>query len=263
VPQGVLISSPSVPSPGRSWSRGVLGLLAAPPAAGAQPAGKVRRVGYLSSHTATSGAQFIEAFRQGLREIGWIEGQNIVIEYRFAEGKFDRLPALAAELVRLRVDLIVAAPTPAAAAAKNATGTIPIVMTVVADPVGLGLIASLAHPGGNVTGLSYSVGVETFGKELELLKETLPKVRRLAILSNPAIGPRARDKTFRGRSSAAGSPAPAPGGPRSRRVRRRLRGDGQRARGRTPRHGRLDVQSPPHKARRPRSKEPPTDDARQ
>jgi putative ABC transport system substrate-binding protein len=99
--------------------------------------------------------------------------------------RFDRLPDLAAELVRLKVDIIVAAPTPAAVAAKNATGTIPIVMTVVGDPVGIGLIASLARPGGNVTGLSYSVGVETFGKGLELLKAALPKVRRMAILSNP------------------------------------------------------------------------------
>jgi putative ABC transport system substrate-binding protein len=129
---------------------------------------------------------YLDAFRQGLRELGWVEGQNIVIDYRFAEGRFDRLPDLAAELVRLKVDIIVAATTPAAAAAKKATETIPIVMISVGDPVGLGLIASLARPGGNATGLSYSVGLETIGKGLELLKETVPKVRRVAILSNPA-----------------------------------------------------------------------------
>jgi putative ABC transport system substrate-binding protein len=128
----------------------------------------------------------LDAFRQALRELGWVEGQNIVIDYRFAEGRFDRLPDLAAELVRLKVDIIVAQPTPAAAAAKNATETIPIVMISVGDPVGLGLIASLARPGGNVTGSSYSVGLEIAGKGLELLKETVPKVRRVAILSNPA-----------------------------------------------------------------------------
>ena len=161
------------------------GLLAAPLAAEAQPAGKVHRIGYLSSGSSSTAAAFIEAFRQGLRELGWVEGQNIVIDYRFAEGRFDRLPDLAAELVRLKVDIIVAAPTPTAVAAKNATGTIPIVMINVGDPVGLGLIASLARPGGNVTGLSFSVGMETFGKGLELLKETVPQVRRVAILSNP------------------------------------------------------------------------------
>ncbi|HEV2056810.1 MAG TPA: ABC transporter substrate-binding protein [Methylomirabilota bacterium] len=130
---------------------------------------------------------FLDAFRQGLRELGWVEGQNIVIDYRYAEGRFDRLPDLAAELVRLKVDIIVAQPLPAAAAAKNATETIPIVMiSGGADPVGLGLIATLARPGGNVTGSSYSAGQEIGGKQLELLKKTVPKVRRVAILSNPA-----------------------------------------------------------------------------
>ncbi|HEV2056976.1 MAG TPA: ABC transporter substrate-binding protein [Methylomirabilota bacterium] len=129
---------------------------------------------------------FLDAFRQGLRELGWVEGQNIVIDYRFAEGRFDRLPDLAAELVRLKVDIIVAVSTPGVVAAKNATETIPIVMISVGDPVGLGLIASLARPGGNVTGLSYSAGLEIVGKQLELLKETVPKIRRVAILSNPA-----------------------------------------------------------------------------
>jgi putative ABC transport system substrate-binding protein len=130
--------------------------------------------------------QSLDAFREGLRELGYVEGENIIIEYRFAERDLARLPQLAAELVRLKVDMIVAAPTPAAVAAKQSSDTIPIVMLNVGDPVGLGLIASLARPSGNVTGLAYSVGLETFGKGLELLKEIVPDLRRLAILSNPA-----------------------------------------------------------------------------
>ena len=163
-----------------------LGLLAAPLAAEAQPAGKVYRIGYLSASSDTSNPRVREAFRQGLRELGWVEGQHIIIEYRWADGRFDRLPDLAAELVRLKVDVLVAAPTPAALAAKNATGTIPIVGMSLTDPIGLGLVASLARPGGNVTGVSYSVGAEIFGKDLELLKEVVPRVRRVAVLSNPA-----------------------------------------------------------------------------
>ena len=161
------------------------GLLAAPRIAEAQPAGKVYRVGYLTAGSVTANPRVLEAFRQGLRDLGWVEGQNIVIEYRSAEGRFDRLPDLAAELVRLKVGVIVAAPTPAAMAAKNATGTVPIVGVSLTEPVGLGLIASLARPGGNVTGVSYSVGTDIFGKDLELLKEAVPKVRRIAVLSNP------------------------------------------------------------------------------
>jgi putative ABC transport system substrate-binding protein len=162
------------------------GALAAPLAAGAQPVGKVSRIGLLSGSSTTASARHVEAFRQGLRELGWVEGQSIAIEYRFAEGRVDRLPDFAAELVRLKVDVIVAGPTPGAVAAKNATGTIPIVMTNAADPIELGLIASLARPGGNVTGVTFSVDMDIFSKELELLKETVPKLRRVAMLSNPA-----------------------------------------------------------------------------
>jgi len=151
----------------------------------AQQPGKVPRIGFLGTRSLSDMSPYLDAFRQGLRELGWVEGQNIVIDYRFAEGRFDRLPDLAAELVRLKVDIIVALPTPGAVAAKNATKTIPIVAIAVGDPVGIGLIASLAHPGGNVTGLSFSVGLEIGGKGLELLNETVPKVRRVAILSNP------------------------------------------------------------------------------
>jgi ABC-type uncharacterized transport system substrate-binding protein len=162
-----------------------LGLLGAPPAAEAQREGRVPRVGYLGTRALSDFG--VDAFRQGLRELGWIEGQNIVVDYRFAMGRLDRLPDLAAELVRRKVDIIVAQATPGAAAAKNATATIPIVMVPVGDPVGLGLVASLAHPGGNVTGVSYSVrGLEIMGKHVELLKETVPKIRRVAILLNPA-----------------------------------------------------------------------------
>ncbi len=163
-----------------------LGPLSAPLVVDAQQAGRVYRIGFLGASSPSGTSPRLDVFRQGLRELGWVEGQNIVIDYRFAEGRFDRLPDLAAELVRLKVDIIVAAPTPAAVAAKNATETIPIVMISVGEPVGLGLIASLARPGGNITGLSYNVGPELFGKGLELLKETVPKVRRVAILSNPA-----------------------------------------------------------------------------
>src|SRR5438132_3620966 len=163
------------------------GLLTAPLAAEAQQAGKVPRIGFLSLTSPSDRPPLLDAFRQGLRELGWVEGQNIVIDYRYAEGRVDRLPDLAAELVRLKVDLIVAsAGTQAATAAKNATGTIPIVMIAVRDPVGTGLIASLARPGGNVTGVSGYTGLEIVAKQLELLKEIVPKIRRVAILSNPA-----------------------------------------------------------------------------
>jgi len=163
-----------------------LSLLAAPLAADAQQAGKVPRIGFLGVTSPSDRPSHLDAFRQRLRELGWVEGQNIVIDYRYAEGRVDRLPDLAAELVRLKVDLIVAsAGTQAATAAKNATETIPIVMIYVRDPVGTGLIASLARPGGNVTGVSGSAGLELFAKQLELLKETVPKIRRVAILSNP------------------------------------------------------------------------------
>jgi putative ABC transport system substrate-binding protein len=158
-------------------------LLAAALSAEAQPGGKVYRIGYLASTEFTVASR--EPFLQGLRELGWVEGRNIVIDYRFAD-RYDRLPDLAADLVRLKVDIIVATGTPAAAAAKKATGTIPIVMIGPSDPVGTGLIASLARPGGNVTGLTYDVGLGAMGKQLELLKETVPKVRLVAILSNPA-----------------------------------------------------------------------------
>ena len=169
----------------RAFIASAVSILAAPCAIEAQPPGKVYRIGYLAPGSATGDRRPGEAFREGLRELGWVEGQNIVIESRFAEGRFDRLPDLAAELVRLKVDVIAAATALPVMAAKNATTTIPIVMLTVADPVGRGFVASLARPGGNVTGVAYGVGTETFGKGLELLKEAVPRVRRVGVLSNP------------------------------------------------------------------------------
>ena len=163
-------------------------LLAAPLASEGQQAGKVPKVAYLSS---SSRVPTIEAFRQGLRKLGYVEGRNILIEYRWAEGQFDRLPGLAAELVSLGVNVIVAANTPAALAAKNATSTIPISLVTSGDPVGSGLVASVARPGGNVTGLSLTPTPAISGKQMELLKEAFPTLTHVAVLANPANSPTA------------------------------------------------------------------------
>jgi putative tryptophan/tyrosine transport system substrate-binding protein len=164
------------------------GLLAAPLAAEGQRAGKVTRIGVLANAppTVLEVSRNWEAFRQGLRERGWVEGQNIVIEYTWAEGRLERFPSLADELVSLKPDLIVAVPgTTAARAAKQATSTIPIVFIYGFDPVGEGLVASLARPGGTITGLTIVAGLKTAGKHLELLKEAIPKVSRVAVLFAP------------------------------------------------------------------------------
>jgi len=149
------------------------------PAAAQQPT-KVPRIGYLTGASLSSMSARIESFRQGLRELGYAEGKNIVIEWRAAEEKLDRLPALAAELVRLKVDIIVTAGSSPTRAAKQATNTIPIVMAQDPDPVGSGFVASLARPGGNITGLA-TLAPELNGKRLELLKETVPKLSRVAV----------------------------------------------------------------------------------
>jgi len=162
-------------------------LATAAPGEGQQPK-KVPRIGYLGTGSRSSAV--VEAFQQELRDLGYIEGQNITIEYRSTEGMAERLPNLAAELVQLKVDIIVVGGSPSTQAAKNATKTIPIVMTSVTDPVGTGLVASLAHPGGNVTGLSNLS--ELSGKQLELLKEAFPKVSRVAVLWDPANAANAR-----------------------------------------------------------------------
>ena len=147
----------------------------------AQQAGKIFRIGFLDASTASGNAVLLEAFRQELRKLGWIEGKNFAIEYRFAEQKTERLPELAAELVRLKVDLIVVSGVPSASAAKKATTAIPIVMTNSGDPVGTGLVASLARPGGNVTGLS-ALAPELNTKRLEILKDAVPKLARVGVL---------------------------------------------------------------------------------
>jgi len=151
----------------------------------AQQPKKLPRIGYLTVASRTGSAHLTEGLLQGLRELGYVEGQNIVIEYRWADGNFDRLPELAADLVRLKVDVIVTAVTQASLAAKNATATIPIVMVAVANPVDSGLIASLARPGANISGTSV-MNDEVVGKQLELLKEILPKISRVAAMWNPA-----------------------------------------------------------------------------
>src|SRR6266852_3182084 len=158
----------------------LLGGLFNPVAAEAQQAAKAPRIGYLAFNRAAS-PHVREAFLQGLRDLGYVEGRNVVIEYRDAEGKFERLPALAAELVALKVDVIVTANTVAALAAKQATRTLPIVFAAAADPVTSGLVTSLARPGGNVTGLS-NLAPELVGKGLELLKQAVPGVSRVAVL---------------------------------------------------------------------------------
>jgi putative ABC transport system substrate-binding protein len=149
----------------------------------AQQAKKVPRIGYLQAPPPSAVAARTEAFRQGLRELGYVEGKNIIIEWRFADGKLDRVPGLVAELVRLKVDLIVTGGSFATGAAKEATSTIPVVMAQDSDPVGNGYVASLARPGGNITGLS-TLAPELSGKQLELLKETIPKLSRVAVIGS-------------------------------------------------------------------------------
>jgi putative tryptophan/tyrosine transport system substrate-binding protein len=165
-------------------------VLVGPLAPEAQQAVNVPRIGFLApaSPSEPRVPQLLQAVRQGLREHGYVEGQNIAIEFRWAEGQYDRLPGLAAELIRLKVNVIVAAGPLAIQAAKHATETIPIVMAAVGDPVASGFVVSLARPGGNITGLSNMLP-ELVGKQLELLKEIVPKVSRVALLGNPALNP--------------------------------------------------------------------------
>ena len=169
-------------------------ILAAPLAAAAQQPPKVPRVGRLSPISPSGDTHIRAGFLQGLRDLGWIEGQNITIEYRYSEGRVDRLPELAVELVRLKVDVIVAGSPPGALAAKGATATIPIVMVTTGDPVASGLVASLARPGGNLTGVT-TLGQELSAKRLQLFKEAVPSVRQVVALTDPAYpdsGPTAK-----------------------------------------------------------------------
>src|SRR5262245_43349493 len=173
----------------RGFVAGTLSLLAVPLAAEAQPAAKIRRLGYLTPGGACGGPTATElgAFRERLGQLGWLEGKNVAIECR--TGKFEQLPKLAAELVALDVEVIVTSTTPGARAAKQATLTIPIVMAGSADPVKRGLIASLARPGGNVTGVTNRPDPDFAGKQLQLLKEAAPRISRVAVLMDPGNAP--------------------------------------------------------------------------
>ena len=177
------------------------GLLAAPLAAEAQQAAKVARIGYLSPNLAADPI-VQEAFGQGLRDLGYVEGRNVVIEYRDAEGKFERLPTLAAELIAPKVDVIMAVSTPAALAAKQATRVLPIVFATAGDPVGSGFVTSLARPGGNVTGLSI-LTPELVGKRLELLKQAVPGLSRVAVIWQPGGVPERAEKDMLKEAHAA------------------------------------------------------------
>ena len=161
-------------------------LLTMPLAAIAQQAEKVFRIGFLGPNSGDMAWHLFAVFRQVLREHGWVEGRNVVIEVRFADGKVDRLPMLVAELIQLKVDVIVAGASVATWAAKEATKTIPIVMAASANALGEGLVTSLAHPGGNITGMTFLAGPEFAGKQLQLLKGMVPAAPRIAVLTNPA-----------------------------------------------------------------------------
>jgi ABC-type uncharacterized transport system substrate-binding protein len=185
----------------RTFVGGTAALLAAPHAA-AQLVDKGARVARLSPISASTEVPILQALRQGLRDRGWVEGQNLTFEYRFAEGNLARLPELAAELVRLKVDVIVPGSTSAALAAKNSTKVIPIVMVITGDPVASGLVASLARPSGNVTGVT-ALGEDLSGKRLEVLREAVPGVNRVAVLSNPAYAD--TEPFLKGTERAAGT----------------------------------------------------------
>jgi putative ABC transport system substrate-binding protein len=159
------------------------GAVAAAPLAAAQEARKLPRVGFLGNSTATLEANLVGPFRDGLRDLGYVEGRTILVEYRWGEGNYERFPSLIAELIALKVDVIVTAGTPASLAVKKATTSIPLVMVAVGDPVGSGLVASLARPGGNITGLT-SISPDLEGKRLELLREVIPGVSHIAVLWN-------------------------------------------------------------------------------
>jgi putative ABC transport system substrate-binding protein len=162
-----------------------------------QPAGRVYRVGYLTIASREQTLHLIKALEEGLRNLGYRVGENVVIEYRFADGEMERLSSLAADLVRLGVDIIVTGANPNTVAAMKATTTIPIVMTNSTNPVGTGLVTSLARPGGNVTGLTADTGDEIFGKRLELLKDAVPNLARIGVLWNPDAPNLARLKSTR------------------------------------------------------------------
>jgi putative ABC transport system substrate-binding protein len=180
----------------------VLAFLSGPLAADPRSPQKLYRIGMLERTSPGTNAANLDSFRQGLRALGYVEGKNLVIEYRSADGHDERFPGLAAELVGRKVDLILTRGAPAALAAKNATGTIPVVITGVGDPVGQGVVASLAHPGGNVTGLS-AIVTETYPKRVQMLRELVPRAARIAALfnlGNPALPPQWKEVEMAARS---------------------------------------------------------------
>jgi putative ABC transport system substrate-binding protein len=169
----------------RDFIAGIAGSAATwPLAARAQQPSKVHRLGQLHAGTAASRAPMLAAFMRGMKDLGYVEGQNLLIEYRYADGRFDRLPALVRELLAWKPDALLVSTTPGNLAAKAATSTVPIVMVSVADPIGVGLVASLAHPGGNITGVT-NIGAELAGKRVEILKEIVPTASKIAVLINP------------------------------------------------------------------------------
>src|SRR2546427_3123645 len=185
----------------RAFIRGLAGAVMLPPmAADAETPAKARRIGLMMSTTPVAASHIVAAFADGLRELGHVEGKNVVFEYLWAEGKPERLAEMAAQLVRHKVAVIVASSQAPALAAKRATQTIPIVMVNVTDPVEVGLVASLARPGGNVTGLSQQLTPEIRAKQLQLLKEALPKVSRVAVLRSPATTVGLREYEVAGRA---------------------------------------------------------------
>ena len=194
----------AVSGAGRLLLMAALALFVAPTICPAQEpkAGKIVRIGRLSPLSADADARHLEVFRKGLRDLGWIEGHGFVIEGRFADGQYARLPELAAELVRQRVDLILTGSNPGALAAKSATSTIPIVMVTTGDPVGAGIVASLSRPGGNITGVT-ALSQALYAKRLELIKEAVPGVTRVAVLVNPSsvyTAPLLREKDIAART---------------------------------------------------------------
>jgi hypothetical protein len=241
-----------------------LNLLAAPMSAKAQQTGNIPRIGMLLTFPPEhpQARELSDAFRQGLRELGYVEGQNIVFEYRSAQDRPERLPELFVELVRLKVNLVFAlGGTPAARAAKQANITIPVVAPGMADPVSDGLIASLARPGGNITGSTF-LGPGLVPKRVELLKEAVPGAARVAALWHPGVYGDRDVEGDRRCGPAVGPAASTPGGPRAQRFRQGILRDDKRARGRPHRSAEPDVLWRAQTHRRPREKAPATGNIR-
>jgi ABC-type uncharacterized transport system substrate-binding protein len=218
--------------------------------------GKLSRIGFLGNTTAALEANLVRPFRDGLRELGYVKGQNILIEYRWAEGKYERLPALIAELISQKVDVIVTAGTPATLAVKKATTSVPLVMVAVGDPVGTGIVPSLGHPGGNITGLT-SISPELDGKRLELLREVVPNISHVAVLWNAASPLQVvAEKQTQAAAQVLRMMSAIPGRADERRDRRGFCHDRQGAARRAPRAGRSAVPATPradHGLRRPKA----------